>query len=95
MTEWVEDRRAMHAEPCLTDSMAYSTWRRRPSGDHTVTSVSYMFWNMIECYCCEEGGGDEAAGGGVVKDDGSWVPKASEGLDFGGQIHLIEWRLIE
>ena len=27
--------------PCLTASMAYSTWNRRPWGLHVVTSVSY------------------------------------------------------
>lgn len=29
-----------HAEPCFTASIAYSTWNRRPCGDHVVTSVS-------------------------------------------------------
>jgi hypothetical protein len=36
----------------LTDSMAYSTWRRRPSGDQTVTSVSYMFRNIVILWLC-------------------------------------------
>jgi hypothetical protein len=32
--------------PCLTASMAYSTWNSRPCGLHVVTSVSYcvVFW---------------------------------------------------
>lgn len=46
-TAWVEERSPMQADPCLTDSMAYSTWRRRPSGDQTVTSVSYWLRNMV------------------------------------------------
>ena len=33
----------------MTASCAYSTWCRRPCGDHTVTSVSYWFLNMMAC----------------------------------------------
>ena len=33
------------ADPCLTASMAYSTWWSRPSGDQVVTSLSYWLRN--------------------------------------------------
>ena len=35
------------ALPCFTDSMAYSTWKRRPCGDHVETSVSAV-WGVRE-----------------------------------------------
>ena len=50
-----------HTDLRLTDSMAYSTWRRRPSGDQTVTSVSYWLRNMV-VECCS---GNSYSYGGV------------------------------
>jgi hypothetical protein len=47
-TAWVLDRSPTQAEPCLTASMAYSTWNSRPWGLHVVTSVSYWFRNIFE-----------------------------------------------
>ena len=44
-TQWVDERRP--ADPCFTGSMAHSTQKRQPSGDQTVTSVSYWLRNMM------------------------------------------------
>jgi len=53
-TTWVLDRRPIAAEPCLNASMAYSTWKSPPAGDHVVTSVWYWFLSISEIFFWRE-----------------------------------------
>ena len=41
------DFRPTVAEPCLTASMAYSSWKSRPWGDQVTTSESYWLRNIF------------------------------------------------
>lgn len=40
-TAWVEDLSPKHTDPCLTASIAYSTWNSLPWGDQVTQSRSY------------------------------------------------------
>lgn len=57
MTANLELVRAHSTDPCLTASIAYSTWCRRPTGLNVVTSVSYWLRNMkLDCFVIVTGG---------------------------------------
>jgi hypothetical protein len=63
------ERRPTAADPCLTASSEYSTWCRRPCGEKTVLSESYVFRNycMLGFIICGMQNEAHHGGGGDVR----------------------------